>query len=177
MRRRKRVFRTRKESIDRLFMFSVENREKPTAAEKQFETLLYQVRKYIVLSQNMDLGNINSQQVITSNTAKTGYIIDFTLPRINLAFEIDGPYHENRKEYDKLREAYINTKGLTIIRYTNNEVFKDGMRDRLREDIKAYLKEKYPKGHADLFILPKVPYGTYREFFYSSHMKERHLMR
>lgn len=125
----------------------------------------------------MNLGDIHSQQVITSNTAKTGYIIDFSLPRINLAFEVDGSYHDNRKEYDHLRDEYIKTKGLTIIRYKNSEVFQPGMRDRLREDIKTYLKQRYPKGHADLTILPPIKYGTIKEFRYSSHMKERHLMR
>jgi very-short-patch-repair endonuclease len=86
---------TRSQRIDRLTIFSIENREKPTKAEAQFLTLLYQVHKYLELSQKIDIGAIYTQQIIASNTAKTGYILDFYLPRINLAFEVDGSFHDN----------------------------------------------------------------------------------
>jgi len=123
---------TRSERIERLSIFSSENREKPTRAEAQFLTLLYQVHKYLELSQRIDIGSIYTQQVITSNTAKTGYILDFYLPRINLAFEVDGSFHDNRKNYDKIRDEYIATKGLKIIRYKNEDVFVNGFRDVIR---------------------------------------------
>ncbi len=167
---------TKGDRVNLLIRYSYENINKPTQAEDHFLFLLYQVRKYLRYK-DIDFGHISRQKVVHSNTALTGYIVDYYIQRINLVFEIDGGYHEKRKEYDYTREEYLKMKiQCGIIRYKNEEVFQQGMRDRLREDILSYIAIRYPKGNPDLAYRPLAP-GTIREHRYKSHMKERHLYR
>ncbi|MDI9409870.1 MAG: endonuclease domain-containing protein [Candidatus Pacebacteria bacterium] len=52
------------------------------------------------------------------------YILDFYCPKINLVIEVDGSVH-GRDEVmvaDKIREEYLLTNGLYILRFTNEEV-------------------------------------------------------
>ncbi len=167
---------TRSQKAQRLETFSLQNQQKPTASEARFLFILYQVRKYLRISEDIDIGRILKQQVITSNSVSTGYILDFYLPRLDLAYEIDGPSHDNRTEYDKRRDAFVLAKHVETVRYKNIEVFADSFRDRLREDIKAHLQFKWPDGNPDLHF-PQIPIGAIRELRYLSYMKERHLRR
>ncbi len=52
------------------------------------------------------------------------FIVDFYLPLKKLAIEIDGSIHDNvmRKAYDQNREDYLFSKGVKIIRFTNEEI-------------------------------------------------------
>jgi len=55
------------------------------------------------------------------------YIIDFYCPKVRLGVEIDGDSHftNNQKQYDALRQEYINALGIKILRYTNDEIMKN----------------------------------------------------
>lgn len=53
------------------------------------------------------------------------YIADFYCHELKLVIEIDGGYHEKKKEYDKLRSEDIDNLGLTVLRFTNNEIETD----------------------------------------------------
>ena len=53
------------------------------------------------------------------------YIVDFYIPSIKLAIEIDGSQHydEGINEIkDKARTDYLNTLGIQVIRYTNLDI-------------------------------------------------------
>lgn len=52
------------------------------------------------------------------------YIVDFYCHKFELVIEVDGNIHEKEeiKMHDKEREAHLEDLGLTIIRFTNNEV-------------------------------------------------------
>ena len=54
------------------------------------------------------------------------YILDFFCPSEKLAVEVDGPIHltEKAKAYDIRREAFLSKKGIRVIRFTNEEVFR-----------------------------------------------------
>jgi very-short-patch-repair endonuclease len=175
---------TKADRIGLLEHYSAVNAKKPTKAEDRFLLLLYQVRKYLRFK-DIDLGEIRPQEIVFSNTALTGYITDYYIPRLNLVIEIDGGYHNNRKAYDKKRDKYIEKKlfgkyqynGICkVIRYKNEQVFTTEFRDKLRIDILDYIKVKFPKGSPDLHFRP-LPKGTIKEHRYTSYMKERHLMR
>lgn len=175
---------TKSDRVKILEEYSYQNARKPTKAEDQFLLLLYQVRKYLRFK-DIDFGKILPQEIIISNTALTGYIADYYIPRLNLIFEIDGGYHNNRKEYDEKRDKFIVERlqskwqynnNCKIIRYKNEQVFKQGFRDQLREDILAIIHEKYPSGSPDLCYRPLLE-GTIKEHRYKSYMKERHLRR
>ena len=167
---------TRSQKARRLQTFSLTNQRRPTPSEEKFLFLLYQVRKYLRLSADLDIGQIYKQQVIMSNSVSTGYILDFYLPRLALAYEIDGASHDNRTEYDRKRDVFVIAKGIETVRYKNHEVFADGFRDRLREDIKAHVQFNFPDGKPDLQYFP-MPLGAIKEHRYLSYMKERHLRR
>lgn len=67
------------------------------------------------------------------------FIVDFFCVSEKLVVEIDGDSHamEGAKEYDKMREEYLRSKGLRIIRFSNDSVRTnlDGVLTRLYEAI------------------------------------------
>ncbi len=50
------------------------------------------------------------------------YILDFYCPRARLAVEVDGAIHANQVAYDAERSAYLEARGLKVIRFTNDDV-------------------------------------------------------
>jgi very-short-patch-repair endonuclease len=52
------------------------------------------------------------------------YILDFYCPEIKLAVELDGGQHNlpESREYDAERSAYLNSNGIEVVRFWNNEV-------------------------------------------------------
>lgn len=55
------------------------------------------------------------------------YVVDFYCSQKRLAIEIDGDSHftEQAVAYDKARECYIESLGITFLRFTNDEVMKN----------------------------------------------------
>ncbi|PYQ60323.1 MAG: hypothetical protein DMF53_17220, partial [Acidobacteria bacterium] len=53
------------------------------------------------------------------------YIADFYCHRYKLIIELDGSVHEDclQAAHDKNRDLYLRTLGLTILRFTNQQVF------------------------------------------------------
>lgn len=49
------------------------------------------------------------------------YIIDFFCANRKLAVELDGSQHIDQCEYDEQRTAYLNEKGIRVLRFGNNE--------------------------------------------------------
>ena len=52
------------------------------------------------------------------------YVIDFFAPELKIAIESDGSIHElaDQKEYDKARQEYLESFGITFMRITNKEL-------------------------------------------------------
>ncbi len=50
------------------------------------------------------------------------FIVDFYCSELNLIVEIDGDVHIYQRKDDKIREIFLENRGLKIIRYTNYEV-------------------------------------------------------
>lgn len=52
------------------------------------------------------------------------YIVDFYIPSIKLAIELDGSQHydDKQKEYDNKRTAYLESLGIKVTRYTNLDI-------------------------------------------------------
>lgn len=66
------------------------------------------------------------------------YILDFYCPEAKLAIELDGDVHiyPLRNEYDVVREAYLESKSIKILRIKNKLVFERA--DVLEEKITGY---------------------------------------
>jgi len=50
------------------------------------------------------------------------YILDFYCHGSNLAVEIDSPIHRFKEDYDKERTEYLESTGLIVIRFSNEDI-------------------------------------------------------
>ncbi len=62
------------------------------------------------------------------------YILDFYIPEVKIAIEIDGRQHgrEENREADRERDLFLEEKGIKVLRYTNvqiNELFSSVCKD------------------------------------------------
>lgn len=53
------------------------------------------------------------------------FIVDFYCTNCNVVIEIDGSSHNNKVEYDKCRDEFLASLGLTIIRIKAEDVMND----------------------------------------------------
>jgi very-short-patch-repair endonuclease len=53
------------------------------------------------------------------------YIVDFYCSELRLAIEIDGDSHVETIEYDAERTKLLNSLGLQVVRYTNDDVIRN----------------------------------------------------
>jgi very-short-patch-repair endonuclease len=55
------------------------------------------------------------------------YILDFFIPEVNLAIELDGSQHyeEKNREEDKVRDETLLSVGIKVVRYPNTEINKN----------------------------------------------------
>jgi very-short-patch-repair endonuclease len=53
------------------------------------------------------------------------YIPDFYCHQAKLVIEADGPIHLLKQEYDKNRDEVLAALGLTILRFTNDQILND----------------------------------------------------
>jgi very-short-patch-repair endonuclease len=53
------------------------------------------------------------------------YIADFFAHAAKLVVEVDGDSHAERQEYDRKRTYWMNQQGLTVVRFTNQDVLKN----------------------------------------------------
>jgi very-short-patch-repair endonuclease len=63
------------------------------------------------------------------------YIADFCCPASKLIVEVDGPIHQGREAEDAARQAYLEQRGYTVLRVTNEDVFErlDLVLERIRD--------------------------------------------
>ncbi len=50
------------------------------------------------------------------------FIVDFFCAEVGLVVEIDGPIHDYQREEDNIRENYIKSQGMMMLRFSNEEV-------------------------------------------------------
>jgi very-short-patch-repair endonuclease len=65
------------------------------------------------------------------------YILDFFCNDANLVVEVDGAIHMGSNEYDEERTQYLESTGLRVIRFRNEEI-EDSI-DKVIEAILVYL--------------------------------------
>ena len=67
------------------------------------------------------------------------YIVDFFCPRAKLVIEVDGSQHHSDEmtEYDRIRDEYLSSLGLRVLRFTNSDVLThiEGVVKRIEEEI------------------------------------------
>jgi adenine-specific DNA-methyltransferase len=50
------------------------------------------------------------------------YILDFYCAEKKLAIELDGAQHADQSDYDRRRDAYLNSLGIQVLRFWNNQL-------------------------------------------------------
>jgi very-short-patch-repair endonuclease len=76
------------------------------------------------------------------------FIVDFYCSELALVIEIDGDNHAETVEYDRERTYVLSSYGLTVVRYTNDEVLQNIA--GIYEDLSIKVQEiRLLKGHAD----------------------------
>jgi very-short-patch-repair endonuclease len=55
------------------------------------------------------------------------YILEFYAPSVKLVIEVDGEIHQKpaQKEYDRERDLFLNSRGLCVIRFSNQQILND----------------------------------------------------
>jgi len=53
------------------------------------------------------------------------FLVDFHCPGCKLVIELDGAIHQHQFDYDRSREEILKAKGLTILRFNNEEILND----------------------------------------------------
>jgi len=53
------------------------------------------------------------------------YIADFYCSKLKLVIEIDGESHFGNEKKDKTRQAFLESLGLTVLRFDDDQVKKD----------------------------------------------------
>lgn len=106
--------------------FANQNRKVMTKAEAS-------LWKYLLKSSKLNGFSFNRQRPISN------YIVDFYSKELKLVIEVDGNSHniEEINLKDKVRQKELEDLGLTVIRFTDNEVLNnlDGVRMKLIEVI------------------------------------------
>lgn len=54
-----------------------------------------------------------------------GFIADFYCHAANLIVEVDGSIHQQQVDYDLLRDRLLSTRGLRIVRFSNDRIYSD----------------------------------------------------
>jgi len=86
-----------------------ENRNNPTKAESKIWNEVLRMRQF-------------ASYKFLRQKPIGGYIVDFYCSELRLVIEIDGDSHAESVEYDEERTKILVALGLTVVRYTNNEV-------------------------------------------------------
>ncbi len=89
-----------------------ENRKNPTKAESKIWNEVLRMRQFA------DYKFLRQKPI-------DNYIADFYCSELHLVIEIDGDSHAEAIEYDAERTKVLEALGLTVVRYTNDEVLRN----------------------------------------------------
>jgi very-short-patch-repair endonuclease len=85
------------------------------------------------------------------------FIVDFYCSEAALVIEVDGPIHQYSKEEDTIRQEYIESYGLRLLRFTNDEVINnlDSVLNRISEELSRPHPFNSPKSSSPCPPSPK----------------------
>jgi very-short-patch-repair endonuclease len=68
------------------------------------------------------------------------YLVDFYCFSEKLIIELDGPIHSGQKVHDEKRQAYLESLGMTVLRFKNHQVFEE--QEEMLKTIQANFKKE-----------------------------------
>ena len=87
-----------------------------------------ELRNNMTTAEHFLWSKINNNQILRHRFYRQkpigDYIADFYCPKAKLVIEVDGNLHRIKEniEYDKIRDQYMESLGLMILRFTNKEI-------------------------------------------------------
>ena len=87
------------------------------------------------------------------------YVVDFFCASMRLVIELDGASHEDRVRYDINRQQHLESQGLRVMRFHNDEILND--MGSVLEKILAFCTVPLPQGLSSEHIFAEAPH---REF-------------
>ena len=111
-----------------------------------------QLRKNLTDSEKALWSRLRNKQILDIQFYRQkpigGYIVDFFAPRAKLVVEVDGSQHTegNHVEKDRIRNGYLASLGLKVMRFNSREVLKesDAVVEEIYRILKDQLKQKSP---------------------------------
>lgn len=89
-----------------------ENRKNPTKAESKIWHEVLRMRQFV------DFKFLRQKPI-------DNYIVDFYCSELRLVIEIDGDSHAETVEYDAVRTSILESLGLHVVRFTNDDVLRN----------------------------------------------------
>jgi very-short-patch-repair endonuclease len=110
--------------LKQLTLLARENRKNPTPAESKIWKEVLRMRQF-------------ASYKFLRQKPLAGYIVDFYCSELHLVIEIDGDSHAETVQYDCERSSVLQSLGLTVVRYTNDDVMSNiqGVYDNLSETV------------------------------------------
>ena len=88
-----------------------------------------ELRKAGVLSEVIFWNAVKNKQFLNLDFDRQkiigNYIVDFYCKSLGLVIEIDGSSHADKKEYDETKEAFLESFGLKVIHFLDEDVKKN----------------------------------------------------
>jgi very-short-patch-repair endonuclease len=100
-----------------------------------------ELRKRLTVEETMLWDFLKNRQLLREKFRRQcglgSYIVDFYCPRLHLVIEVDGNVHEETKEYDAERDAYLQGMGCRVIHFSAYEIREHIQKvlERIRSEI------------------------------------------
>lgn len=104
--------------------------KKSTFAERKFSSLLKEQPYKVYEQAFFKIGD-------------KSYFLDFFLPELNLAFEINGSVHKKNMDKDFERDLDFKKIGIKTIRFTNREVYQSDIKSKVNEYARKAIKGEF----------------------------------
>jgi len=103
--------------------------------EKIFNKSQYKERRQL-LRNNMPTPELKLWQILRNKQmgykfrrqhSIGNYVVDFYSPKLKLVIEVDGDSHYigNAQNYDKIRDKYLNSLGIKVLRVKNSDIMNN----------------------------------------------------
>jgi very-short-patch-repair endonuclease len=100
----------------------------PAAVWKYLKPLAREMRKEPTEAEDVLWQHLRGKQLgvrFRRQHAIDCFIVDFYARDPRLIIEVDGSIHETQEEYDSMRQAFLESLGYRVLRFTNEQVLQD----------------------------------------------------
>ena len=129
-------------------LYQLRMKRRATRAERRFDDILDEALKAFSLpfykatqaKQTKWLRKrrkFKKQRIFLDQVCQKAYIVDFYIPELKLAIEVDGNEHSrpDHQAYDAIRTSFLVSRGIKVVRFGNDETLNFGVCKQKVEDI------------------------------------------